>query len=339
MVKKFIFLSIVLIGILSSCSKEDNTPIDNNSIPSPIVTVFFSPNGLGDRGYNDNIAHGVNRSQETHGYRLNRICPTSLQEAERYMDAWLSALDNTTRRLLVLASEDYEAMVVRYADRIPDDDVNRVYLFESRSTDLPAYTFYLPFYGVCYQAGYLASLLPSMESAAVLCANNYARPIIDGRDAFAAGYNENCNYPLDYIYLSDSDEGYALADSTYRLSYTLHQLYDFVFPLAGGSVQGLLRYNREYPTSFYTAGVDVDISDYSTLVPYSAVKHIDKAVEQTINLWIEEIETPRQQRLDMEAGFTELVIAEHYRSLLEVAEKESRANAIIKEKAYEELQK
>ena len=325
-------LSALLCMLITSCS---DTAEHGETSSNAIISVFFSPNGLGDRGYNDNIARGVNRSHEARGFRLNRVSPPDFDVAEVYLQAWLASLDDETPRLLVFASEDYEPLVRRYAHQLPDDEINRVMLFESRATDLPAYTFYMPFYGICYQAGYLAPLLEAVQSVAVICANDYAQPIIDGATAFSEGYNDNQGWGIDYYCLSDSDEGYARADTLYQMAYKLDECYDLIFPLAGGSVQGLLRYNRENDGSFFTVGSDIDMSSYSTRVPYSVVKHIDKAVELAINHWLDRREPVRHQRLGLASGLTELVMSASVSRELGSIESEIRTRAIEKEEAYE----
>ena len=325
-------LSTLLCILFVSCSDDMN---QKDSRTDAIVTVFFSPNGLGDRGYNDNIARGVNRSHEALDFRLNRVSPTDFEAAEKYLQVWLASLDDATPRLLILASEDYEPMVRRYADRLPDDETNRVVLFESRATDLPVYTFYMPFYGICYQAGYLAPHLPNVESVAVVCANDYAQPLIDGSTAFNEGYVDAKGQSIDYFYLSDNDEGYARADTLYQMAYELDECYQLIFPLAGGSVQGLLRYNREHDNSFFTVGSDIDMSSFSTRVPFSVVKHIDRVVEQTINSLLNGQEVERHRRLGLSSGFTELMLSPEQSRLLGGIENSIKAQAIQKEEDYE----
>lgn len=60
------FLSVWIgLAVIVACSKDDG--IQDGMQPQPrSVTVVFSPDGLGDNGYNDLILRGVLRFAEAH---------------------------------------------------------------------------------------------------------------------------------------------------------------------------------------------------------------------------------------------------------------------------------
>ena len=330
------FLFIILL-VLAACQDESG-PAEEQVAPRdvPDVTVIHSPNGLGDRGYNDNLYKGIRECKNEYGFRLETHSPLSMDEAEQLMTDWMNDSVSDGKRLLILGSSDFEPMLRAHAGLIPDKARGEVLLLESRATDLPAYTFYLPIYGACYQAGSAAVLLPNSFISAVVCANPLEGPVADGQRGFEAGFKDNGGMLLDTYYLSDDDRGYAMADSLYRLCYALEQNYGFVFPIAGGSSQGLLRFTREYPRTFYTAGMDVDQSGYSSRVTLSVVKHIDRAVYNFLAQWACGQTPPAHQRLGLSSGLVEVVIAPSYEQFFNGYVETTLETAIQKEDAYED---
>ena len=78
--------------------------------------------------------------------------------------------------------------------------------------------------------------------------------------------------------------GYSMPQEAYQQTDSLTNLnYRFIYPVAGGSNQGIYRYSREYPDRLYTAGMDVNLSAYSAHITFSTVKRIDQIVKQYIN--------------------------------------------------------
>ena len=78
----------------------------------------------------------------------------------------------------------------------------------------------------------------------------------------------------------------------YELTDSLTETHRFIYPIAGGSNQGVYRYSRENPDKFYTAGMDVNLSAYSAHIVFSTVKHIDRAVAEYLTAWNEQKELP-----------------------------------------------
>ena len=74
---------------------------------------------------------------------------------------------------------------------------------------------------------------------------------------------------------------------------------------------GLLRYNREEPDIFWTIGMDADRQAYSSDVPFSVVKHIDRAIEKCASQW--RMETlPQHQNFGLAEGYTEVIVADTF---------------------------
>lgn len=327
---------LLLFPVLTSCQKdEEEIPGNVLSKSQFYVTAIHSPNGLGDRGYNDNLYKGIRESQLTHGFHLQSYSPLNMNEAEQLMINWMKDSIVTGTRMLVLGSSDFEPLLRKHADQLPSPEHGEIVLLESRATDMPAYTLYLPIYGACYQAGCIAMLFPYAHTSAVVCANRTEGPIADGLRGFKEGFTDSNGLQLDTYYLADDDIGYTMADSLYRLCHTLEQNYGFVFPICGGSNQGLIRFTREHPYTFYTAGMDVDQSDYSPKITFSVVKHIDRAISRFLQAWVNRETIPLHQRWGLSSDMVEVVASPAYKEFLGNSLEITNKTAIHKEEAYE----
>ena len=69
-----------------------------------------------------------------------------------------------------------------------------------------------------------------------------------------------------------------MPDSAYRWASKMDEL--FVYPLAGGSNNGIYKSSRDMLFStMLVAGMDVDCSAFSGRIPFSMVIHIDRIIE------------------------------------------------------------
>ncbi len=70
--RRAVTIVITLVTLLCSCDKGDTTmmiltdPNDPAPNTSPLVTVLYDPNALGDRSYNDLIYQGVEAPRSAH---------------------------------------------------------------------------------------------------------------------------------------------------------------------------------------------------------------------------------------------------------------------------------
>ena len=334
MLTMLLALSMLLtLPMLTACDDDDAAAADG----SWTVTAIVSANGLGDRSYCDLIYSGLRQSENALDINLQVIVPKSYAEAEQYFDAWLNDDRHTDgHRLLVAASGEYEAYLRTKADRIPDEEKARVLLMESETTDAPYYTLRLPFYGAGYTAGYITPLLHGGDSTAVVLANTNEATITDCYAAFRDGFLDAGGRRLDVFPLADDQTGYSMADSLYHLCFSLRGHYGVVLPIAGGSCQGVLRYTREYPTDFYTIGMDVDQQESSYAVAFSILKHIDRAVLGFITSWRRGEKLERHYSYGLATGYMQVLVADGSRfDHLRQAVEDVRQTAILQEEAYE----
>lgn len=273
---------------LSSCNKDRAGGMYS-------VRVIYSESGLGDGSYVDGIYRGVCVAEKEHGnLEMENYCPGSKEYAEAAIAEWMrSVTSDYTSRMLVLADADYADILTKHPEwKIPKGDC--VLLLDCQRSDLsrlPAevLTRKICSYGASYMTGLAARTL-GCSKAAVVSAN----PVHESVKEFCQGFAEGWKYgqgtfdenrDIHYLGAGPSD-GFDRADSLYKLSYELDRDYDFVFPVCGGSIQGLYRYTREYPSSFYTCGMDADMQAYSDHVLWSVVKRMDLLVEDIIDEWM-----------------------------------------------------
>ncbi len=323
-----LLLAVILPAV--SCSKDEEYDLLDMS---PIVTVIYPAAGLGDRSYVDKIYLGAERASIEDGVRVQHLMPYSLEETQAYLTQALEYRpDDGVRRLYIVAEVGLEGQMAEFARKAPDDEMFQYLFLETRQTLPVIHTLNLPLYGVCYEAGVLSASMEEVSRAAIVNANPNTPALDAATEGFRDGFGAE---KVEMFYLSDGYIGYDMAWELYRQAYSLDLDFQLVLPLCGGSAQGLFRYNREYPdSSFYTVGLDADMSGYSPRVPFSCVKHIDRAVQESIRMWLDG-NLPAHQSLGLEQGYTELVITPEFAARLAPAYESVHQAAIEKEIAYE----
>ncbi|MDR2894586.1 MAG: hypothetical protein LBU97_03910 [Alistipes sp.] len=332
---------------------------------TPQVTVLFSPGGVGDRGYNDQILRGVLQAEKEGGFDLRILMPSSPGEAERLFTDWLDGREgksssagpsgksagksgssggkggsanntpgpnNTPGDLFILAGNDYEPMALEHLTARPSGG-REVLLFETRAQNLPATTFSITMYGACYLAGCAAVALA--DSATVVCGNSTDTVVREGADGFVDGFTANGGAGADIRYLADTWVGYASPELAYALAAELADSTPYIFPIAGGSNQGIYRYTRENPGRIHTAGMDTEQSDFSTGITFSVVKHIDRLMADYIGEWVTEGTLPPSRVYGMESGYIDVVPAPGYTDICGPIIESRRGEAIAKEMDHE----
>ncbi|MBR1405051.1 MAG: BMP family ABC transporter substrate-binding protein [Treponema sp.] len=347
---------------------------ETEKISEKLVIVFHLPAGLGDNSYTDILAYGIHKAAFENNLLVYDVSPDDWDDAQVKIQKVFSsyreligAEENADIPVLfVFASESY--LPVLESDEIAESiaastEPFTYLLFESEETEVPYLsTVYMPLYGASYLAGTAAkTLLSAKENPRVisLLANDFMQPLIDALNGFSVGYGSSGSTSYIYNYFATTTEeveemrnatfvaesingeadttGFNSEDTAYKIAYNnSFNTFDLYFPICGGSIHGLLRYNREQgASSFYTVGMDSDMSAYSPQVPFSVVKHIDKAAEKCIAQWLAEGKIEHYQRLGLGEGYTELVVSEGYESLSAVVQ-EHLSEAIEKEHAYYE---
>lgn len=318
----------LLFFLLTGCSSGVKEVIED-SYDSKQVIVLFSPGGIGDMGYNDQILRGLQTIRQEKNFQLLFSAPSSLEEGEKIFSDWLNMDTGPVECLFILAGNEYEEMASRLLPAINSPD-KQVLLFETTKSDIPAYTFRISMEGASYLAGAVAASLINGK-AAVLCGSSNDATVNRAATGFTQGFIDQGGTGVDVFYLSDSWQGYAMSDSAYRKTAQLSQSYRFLFPVAGGSNLGVYRYAREFPEAIYTAGMDVDQSGYANQVTCSVVKRIDRLIAHYINQWLEGKTMLQHATYGLESGYIDLVLSPRYSESLLPIVSASREQAIAEE--------
>ena len=330
---KIIFLYISVCA-LWACTDIESLP---TASPRRKILVLFSPNGLGDNGYNDQVLRGVVRyanSDKGADVEVDYYNPMSLDDGVRIIDEWRDTTFEEGNCLLVLASTVYKDTLMSRLQKSPLDVSRRkVLMFETDKVALAGVsTFSLSMYGTAYIAGAVAKEMHSTPLIAL--ANPTDKSINVAADGFREGYAAYGDDKIDAVYLSDADEGYAMADSVYRLMYDWGMRYNFIFPVMGGSNMGVFRYMREYPRDLYTVGTDVDQSHLCNQMVGSMVKHIDRVVEEYLTRWAAGEELPKHMVYGLESGYVDWVPSYNFNGVFDEILSRARVEAIAKEQSY-----
>jgi len=324
----------ILLTILSLCCVSCNTGSDSfNPMEryNTVVTVIHGVDGLGDMGYNDLVALGSAKAEKQRSLIVNRLTPRSMDEADEMIHSWIDhKTGDATRRLLIVGADSYESLVRKYADQITDDADERVLLLGSGNDLNTVHTISIPYYGACYKVGYLSAMLKDMlgsgwkeKKTLVVCANPNVAGITEGRDGFLDGYADYANgHDVDVEYLDDGLLGFEMQNTVYYRCFGWIRSYSLVFPLCGGSANGLYDFCHEYYdyAEMVAIGIDADKSFYGG-VPFSVVKNMDKVVYDYILKWYDRRTMEPHQRIGLAEGGTDIIISVDSQVLQEAAEK------------------
>lgn len=312
---KYLLMAMVAILCSVAFTACDEDKFSEQAVEAKILVVT-SISGPGDNGYNDQILAGVMEVANSRDVEISLVHPTSLEQAKTLFDNWKQTAI-AEPKLLVFAGSDYEELAK--TDGTGLDANHNVLLFESDGKDMPEgiKTFRIARYGVCYLAG---SMAQGSNQAYIVMAKPDDGTISEASQAFADGYNAHSQGgTLTIDYLSETVSGYAMPDSAYRLASKMDE--SFIFPLAGGSNNGIYKYTREAALSLLlVAGMDVDCSAYSKRVPFSVIINIKGAVSNYLNDWIDGKELADRATLTLADGMAGIQISDTFYKTLDIWE-------------------
>lgn len=309
--------------LLSSCSSDNDEP-DVPLGPTPQIIVLYGPGGLGDQGYNDCILAGIQNFKKAHhdDVDMYQYSPGSIEEAGRLLSDWLYLPGSDIPALFIAGSNDYEQLVtdaLKVRSLTPN---KRLLLFESDNEEgLPITTFRLSMYGASYLAGATAAAYlkernagtDSKKDALILLAHQGDKTIAKAGNGFRDGFKDSGVEAEAFTeYLAEDWTGYVSAQVAYQRMSDWAGNYDFIFPVAGGSNQGIYRYTREYADSPLTAGMDIDQSGLSRNITGSVIKHINQLVYNYMETWLVTGELPESAVFGLESGYTDWLLSPYF---------------------------
>ncbi len=330
-------LLFLFVGVVVSCTKEGDTvyvtsPVDA-AASAPLVTVVYDPDALGDCSFNDLIYVGVERAALEYGLRTMHLSPSTREEGLACLENFVSRASTSRsageastpdgggqsesiRRLLIVASNGYDQWVRQNNRRLESDPyTDLLYLETPTPLDGKGSTIYMPYYGAMYEAG---AIMPHFSSEVLLVgANPEGRPVAEAMQGFQDGYATSFFTPyiekilyVEYIG-QQAGEGYSIADSMAMRMITSvpwqrKGSVPAIVPICGGAGRTFQRLS-EMLLQYLFMGVDVERVSPNT--QQAAVKHVDRAVEQTIGRWLSPEGMPKHQSLGLASGYTEVLLS------------------------------
>lgn len=339
MKKLLAILGFALSICLCSCSNH-NEDLNIFKYDTEVIAVF-TPRGIGDQSSASMLYSGIIATTDALGISFRPIIPKTYEEGAKTIAQLTAGNEKGRKRLIISTDPEYSNHLRNLASegRIIDSDSTKLLVFDGNFTHPDVYTAHVPFYGLMYKAGYVASRMSDVENVKIYMANDKYRYIKEGKDGFIDGFSLNKAGKIDVVDLSsiidDDTEGFQKSTAAY-IYYAPEcvDAYDMVLPLCGETAMGFLRYNREFPGSFYTVGVETDMSAYSSDVPFSCVEHLDRIVSECITDWTNN-QLKHHRRFGLEEKWVELIISENYRTMLQSAADEIHAQAVELEEDYE----
>ena len=322
---------------ISSCSVSEREEI----VATRQIHILLLPHEIGDMGYGDCVLRGfqtIRRDTENMGVDMHIYRPNSIEEGEAIFSKWATTDNHGKPSLFVVTADDYEAMLVEYFslnDLLPEG--KEILLFESHNfLNIPIYNFTISTYGASYLAGVTAAKCAS-DPPLIVWGNSSDLSTIGAIEGFMNGYHSQDSHNAITSYSMAEDwTGYIMADEAYKMMTGWSKEYGFIYPIAGGTSNGIYRYLREYPNGPYTAGYDIDASHLSSQVVGSTVKHIDKLIVDYIKQWLDTDTMPRKCVYGLDSEYVEWLLAPDYKSKYQDIVDSQYEIAIQKEMEYEE---
>lgn len=317
---KGLLMSATLLLTLASCTKEGDViyETDPNDVAptTPLVTVIYDPNAVGDGNYNDLIYKGVEEAAREYGLRTMQLSPSTHDEGLAYLQTLfqqMSTAQDTVRRLFIVAAASYDDYLRLNNDRLAVNPyVDLLYLETAKPLDGKGSTLYLPYYGAMYEAGAIAQALapdvllvaanPKVESVAGAVSG-----FTDGFRADYIHYPEQLNYTKTLVteYISDeASGGFTIADTTAMRIMNEREWPGFIHilvPVCGGAARTFQHLN-DLMGGYDIMGVNAYYDSSNSSL--SAVKHIDRAVALCISQWLSPDGMPKHQSLGLADGYT-----------------------------------
>ena len=336
---KHILRTIFLFLCLYSCSApyEDMNQFRHDAE----VIAVFSPNGIGDCSYSALMYRGMIAATDSLGISFRPIIPATYEEGAEKLLQLVSTEVKGRKRLIISADPEYSGLLKEKASQghIVDSDSTRLLVLDDFAHP-NVYTAHVPFVGVMYKAGYVAGRMNGVDNVRIYVANDKYCYIKEGTDGFIQGFTQNKNGNIDVVDMSlindDDTEGFQKSMLAY-VDYAPEcmESSDMVLTFCGETIMGFLRFNRENPGSFYTVGIDAQMSDHSSDVPFSYVAHFDKVLSTSISEWNDN-RLQHYRRFGLKDGWVELVISETFRSELGPLSEQIHYQAIEMEECYED---
>ena len=302
---------------LAGCAGQDEVvgvpdPAYEPVSTTPLVTVVFGQNGLGDRSYNDLINQGVERTALELGLRTMQVSPPTTAQGLASLEqlfAQIETVPDTVRRLIIVTSPIYDAYLRANSHRLESNPYAQLlYLETDRPLPHKGATLYMPYYGAMFEAGTLYRTLPG-NSLMVVGANRHTPSVTDAIRGFADGFESQLLRPSASTYSvcyldSVGQGGFSLPDTTALrlMSQWDAQGYNMLLPICGSGFNTFERLNAIQFWYWMLIGIDIPYQMQFSI--FSVFKHTDRAVQHCIRQWLSAQGLPKHQVLGLAEGYT-----------------------------------
>ncbi|MBR3022123.1 MAG: hypothetical protein IKH59_07150 [Bacteroidaceae bacterium] len=324
--KNGLFVSLATVLLLTGCTKEGNTiyrpdPNEESASTTPLVTVIYDADALGDHSYNDLIYEGVERTAQELGLRTMQLSPRTYEEGLQYLELMFRQMEtaqDSVRRLLVVASPGYDDFIRGNNRRLEANPFADLLYLETRTPlEGKGSTLFLTYYGAMYEGGRIEAAV-ERTNALLIGANRQTPAITDAmqgyNDGFQAGLKlltekQASRNHLSSTYLDETGAGgFSVADTTALrlLRQWCNEDITTIVPVCGGASNTFSRIINSTLEAMNIIGIDIFYDNYFS--SYSIVKHIDQAIEQCIRHWVNNWAMPKHQLLGLADGYTEVIL-------------------------------
>ena len=319
--------------LLTGCTKEGETiyrptPGEEQPATTPLVTVIYDPDGLGDRSYNDLIYKGVEAAAKKYGVRTLQLAPEDKEQGQAYLETMFRQIENlndTVRRLFVTPSTVYDAYIRANNKRLETNPyADLLFMETTKPLEGKGSTFYIDYYGAMYMSGCMVHYAAN-DLVALLLANPHTQTVREAGEGFQAGFHDtsrlNAANPLvlDIRYLSDEPVGgFKIADSTATRIFDEEMHYISgkningvtLVPICGGAMHAFFRAAKSMISSYKYVGIDGDMTADKDYCIFSTLKRIDKVMVDYIEMWLNGT-MPKHQTLGLADGATDVIIGNY----------------------------
>ena len=325
--EKLLFILTVSL-LLTCCTKEGETiykpnPEEEQPATTPLVTVIYGPNGLGDRSYNDLVYKGVEAAAQKYGVRTLQLSPESNEQGFAYLETIFQQMESATdtvRRLFISPSPLFEEYIRKNNRRLEKNPYADLLFLETTTPfEGKGSTLYIDYYGAMYMGGCIVRYFEE-DQTTLLLANPHTQTVVEAGEGFVEGFNDtpqirSHEMKVHLRYLSDEPGGgFTMPDTTAMRIYheekaMLPSKYGnlILVPICGGSMHTFMRAIRSvFLNGDCYVGIDGDFKVDSDNCVFSIVKHVDSVMEDCIGQWLDG-SLPKHQSLGLADGASGII--------------------------------
>jgi len=242
------------------------------------VNVMYPFAGLGDRSFADMVYAGIVQAGTEVDLTEEQGVPSDVDNAKQIFKAW-TATPAKSPDLIILVGFNYAQLV---AESLCDFGGSDVVLLDSSVSECPHLAYYVyRTFSPSFLAG-VASMQVSQRHTAAVIGGMSAATVNEFVRGFQAGVEYAGGTITAVEYLSDTEAGFSDPDKAAEVANRLYESADVIFPVAGGSGQGVFTVAGE-AEGRYVIGVDSDQSWINRgVVIGSVVKGLDASVVESV---------------------------------------------------------